>query len=303
MLNVSWALLSLLLMAAPANALPGNGGNNDNQPSKQAAQAQTPSQPCVCGVQIHGDGSPQKQATRKDSEQWDDWVKAFGPASWSNWALFAAAFWAGWMAIRTLRAIERQTSATEDAAKVAKANMDALISKERARIRVEPPRNDLSFLVPGHSRRVKSEFAPYVEEQAIEISVFNRGETTARDVSASFSISIEPTSIEVERRIRDTVKVSIGDLAANSEPFKYKFALHGGIQQEDLEAIHDQRYVLRVFGEITYADAFNPPKGLTTAFSFEWKSDAEWYASRSVRAESDNSSGWNRVPANANYTT
>ena len=41
-------------------------------------------------------------------DHWNDWIKAFGPASWSNWALAVLAGWAGVMALKSLRAINRQ---------------------------------------------------------------------------------------------------------------------------------------------------------------------------------------------------
>jgi hypothetical protein len=158
-------------------------------------------------------------------------------------------------------------------------------------------------LVPGYRRKVKGEFVPFTEDHTIEVFVFNRGGTTARDVKASFGISISSISIEGGNPIRDTEKVFIGDLAASSEPSKHKITLYGGIQQEDLEAIHQQQSALRVFGEITYTDAFESHKVRTTEFSFEWKSDTEWYANRSIRAVSDNSSGWYVYPPDANITT
>jgi hypothetical protein len=232
------------------------------------------------------------------------------PWGWKEWwiwganlTLVAVGIGGIVVAVCTLKKIERQTKATEDATKIAKENMAALISKERARVRVEPPVNDLSFLVPGYRRKIKGELVPFTEEHTIEVSVFNRGGTAAHDVRASFGICIYPVSIEGENPIQNTDQVFIGDLVAGSDSSKHKIALYGGIQQEDLEAIHGQRSVLRVFGEVTYTDAFESQKLRTTTFSFEWKSDAEWHENRSIRDVSADSSGWYVYPPDANEAT
>jgi hypothetical protein len=88
-----------------------------------------------------------------------------------------------------------------------------------------------------------------------------------------------------------------------SEPFTYPIALYGGIKQEHLDAIHGEQASLRVFGEITYTDAFEAQKTRTTSFSFEWKSDAEWHASSSVKKVSADASGWWTYPSSENSST
>lgn len=46
---------------------------------------------------------------------WPHWEEAFWPASWSNWALAALALWAGCLALKTMRAIQKQAKAQMDA--------------------------------------------------------------------------------------------------------------------------------------------------------------------------------------------
>jgi hypothetical protein len=41
-------------------------------------------------------------------DSFEHWKDAFVPSTWSNWALFAAAIWAGRMALNTLMAIRKQ---------------------------------------------------------------------------------------------------------------------------------------------------------------------------------------------------
>lgn len=296
-------ILSLLFIAAPANTLPRDRGEKRKPSQKHADQSQATKEPSIFSVQINGNGKPQKQAAQDDSHNWHDWIKAFGPASWSNWALFGGAVWAGLMALRTLKAIETQTRATQDAALVAKQNMVSMIEKERARVRVEKPLKTLDFLRPGYVRKEKPESARFRgEPHTIELSVFNRGYTAARDAKMCFTFSIiRPGG---QHPIRETEVVEPRDLFENSlEPFRHKVSLFGGIPQDDLEAIHKAESILQISGRITYTDAFEAAKERVTAFSFMWKPDIQWHEQRGVRAVSEDCSDWYEWPAEENYTT
>jgi len=66
------------------------------------------------------------------SRDWADWVL------WVFNGLFIAGGILGiWLAYGTLKAVERQTQATEEAANAARKSVDIIISKERARIQIE----------------------------------------------------------------------------------------------------------------------------------------------------------------------
>lgn len=90
--------------------------------------------------------------------------------NWADWVLFIfnGLFIAGGLlgirlAYGTLKAVERQTKATEDAANAAKKSVDIIVSKERARIQIEMkgapvicgpddaiPINELKYIVRCH---------------------------------------------------------------------------------------------------------------------------------------------------------
>jgi hypothetical protein len=224
-------------------------------------------------------------------------------AFWANIALVVVGIGGIFVAVCTLKKIERQTQASENATKVAQENMAAVINKERARIRVEAPPKYLEFLQPGYLRDTLEHKIYGGDSQVVELKIFNRGGTTARDVKASFSLSISPVSIEEDWNVQETFKESMGDLAPSDLPLKYSISLYGGINQEHLEAIHSQHAILRVFGEITYTDAFEAQKTRTTSFSFEWKSDYEWHVSSSVKKVSADASCWWEYPTSENYCT
>jgi hypothetical protein len=312
-------LLTIAQAPVPATGkTPYDSGGNSQTQNSNAHGSEQPRLPTVAPSTEQGNGPTPKDTSSEHTSN-DDQASinitnptpvpvAWGWKEWTAWGANLTLVLVGMggivVAVCTLRKIERQTKAAEDATKVAKENMAALINKERARLRVNLPRNDLDFLKPGYTPKEKPELAPYRgETHPIEISVFNRGATTARDVKGSFSIEIYPVSIEDSPGPKETLKVDIGDLAPSTEPFKQSVALYGGIHQKDLDAIHKQRAVLRVSGEITYTDAFEAQKTRSTEFSFEWKSDAEWHESRSIRAVSADSSDWYAYPPDANKTT
>jgi hypothetical protein len=51
---------------------------------------------------------------REPQKKWDDWFAAFGPTTWSNWALAVLAFAAGLVGWFTLRAVRRQAETSSD---------------------------------------------------------------------------------------------------------------------------------------------------------------------------------------------
>ncbi len=181
-----------LLLTSIQNPVLRNGGNQQKETHNQIADGQTSNQRCICVVKVNGDSSQQKTISEDDPHNWHNWIKAFGPASWSNWALFIAAIWAGCLALKTLHGIrtqadvmksqtailEKSVAAAESAALAAQQNIDITIMKERARVRVEIGDLEIRLIDGGWIG-------------SVELKVFNIGATKAfiSDTSAGFVLT------------------------------------------------------------------------------------------------------------------
>jgi hypothetical protein len=116
---------------------------------------------CSSTVVVQQSSPPQRQAPQQQPQpwyhNWHRWIVWFWPPIWSNWALVAAAVWAGCIALGTLQKIEEQTEATKgateatrDAAKAALLNAQATINADRAWVMV-----DIEWQVGSHIFRTE----------------------------------------------------------------------------------------------------------------------------------------------------
>lgn len=121
-----------------------------------------PSEPFVIGEQHFG-AAEEKNRPQQQPTYWEKWLE---PAAISNLALFIAAIWAGFTALRTLRVIREQTREAARAAGAAEKSADFLVNSERAWLtaRVENP----------------DEQPPNSQIVWIEVPITNSGKTPGR---------------------------------------------------------------------------------------------------------------------------
>lgn len=94
------------------------------------------------------------------------WRKGFDPSTWSNWALVAVGAVGTWFALRTLRAIERQTISVQRQTRSIKRQTVAITEGQRPQIAIDPSGNPFQDLFDRTPR--------------IALEIHNRGVTPAR---------------------------------------------------------------------------------------------------------------------------
>jgi hypothetical protein len=145
-------------------------------------------------VSVVGQPSPEAEESRPDNKAKNTWEKGFAPESWPNWVLAFVGIGGIFVAVKTLRKIERQTKATEDAAVAANRNIEIIVSKERARIRIESA--DLDF-EQGHGKIIFTVIAYGGTEGFIVESYMNTSITRSADEGRDLDVGVSASLPEV----------------------------------------------------------------------------------------------------------
>jgi hypothetical protein len=221
----------------------------------------------------------------QEQAQW--WQKAFEPPTWSNWALVGAAVWAGVMALKTLRAIEkqadlmksqademrRQTAVAEKAAHAAtvsagaaNASINTLREIERAWIIEEvrfPERIPPQFELQGRFICVGCVFKNIGRQPAI-----------IKNVQTSFHTAAGPLpdkpAYSIATFIPDPLIGANGKLLAQNDTFVCSTPLReGSLDDDELKKLSMGGLDLYYYGIVRYETA-----GLSkfTQFCYKWHS-------------------------------
>jgi hypothetical protein len=176
-----------------------------------------------------------------------DLKEAFGPASWSNWALFGAAVFAGCVALQTLKKIKTQADLMGSQVDLMRQQNEMILSKERGRINVElenfsPKQHDfLGFLV--------------------QASVSNRGPTDVTVNASEFWAVIDDPKKPTEQQLSPQPTGLPRLIGANSTPLSIMAPLmrNDSLQAGD-EGISDVlsgEKMVYCRGRIIYTDIFD----------------------------------------------
>lgn len=301
-------VLAISLLAV--SLAPRNQQNKADQ-AKQGEQPAPVTAPLMVPEQVDSPSLKPKPAEEKQrdnpiivsvvSSPKKDW---YDKASvWINGSLVLIGIGGIVVAVGTLKKIERQTKATEEAARVAKSNMTALIGKERARVRVDKPSKSLDFLRPDYVRPEKGPLSPFESGiHDIPIPVFNIGGAIAHDFKMLVTINVTAVQDAIGTQATEEI-ATIPHLLPSKDPYTPVASFYGGFTKAQIDAIHAGECILYVSGKVTYTDAFYTDKKRETGFSFMWRPDYEWYKSPATRSISDDYSDWLPYPPSANYTT
>jgi hypothetical protein len=109
------------------------------KPEKGSVQTAEPTATSPATPPATGQTSQQESSGTRGSAspKASKWREAFAPPTWSNWALIVVGFGGIVVAVWTLRRIERQTKAAEQAAQVARSNVDAFLVDNRPWLLIE----------------------------------------------------------------------------------------------------------------------------------------------------------------------
>src|SRR5579864_1302948 len=112
-LIASALLLSAVSAALAVNPNPNPSPTSRNEQQRQAQEQSTGSKRPMDKPPLPVAGATannQTNTSNNEAREWPDW---FWPPQWSNWALVIVAAWAAYVAIRTLKAMERQVEVQE----------------------------------------------------------------------------------------------------------------------------------------------------------------------------------------------
>ncbi len=229
--------------------IPRDRGQSYQNPESAEEQPRS-AQPLTPTIQV--DKAP--PIKKKDSgRQPYQWHELYAPANIPNWFLAVLAGWAGLMALKTLRTIERQTTATEDAAKAALLSAQAVINAERAWMIV-----------------TVEEFKPkeIVGELCFLIGAINRGKTPSKVLNQCHSILFvdSPDNLSWPAHYEQQTASRMGDFIVASDSFPIGKTVRPRSLRLDAEKEGKlkptDRWVI-IYGQIVYEDVFASGEDLT----------------------------------------
>lgn len=203
------------------------------------------------------------------------WREAFGPGTWSSWALFGAAVWASCLALRTLGAIKEQ------AHEMSRQNRN-MVKKERARLSIEVSWG--GFIRPEQWEQLgemKISFA---------ISICNHGPTKAFNVCAwglaLLASTNEPPPME------SATAFYLEDVIEGGKNISVD--IPSEIRVKHTSSIRAEKVFIHCFGFVTYTDVFDAQH--KTPFRYLYKN-----LDREVEGRVEDDSGWTKLgPASEN---
>jgi len=255
------AIFGLLLSCASGawSQIPRNGSQQQQPTQTKDGESQPMTQPCVCTVKV--ENAPTKQAS--ESEQKPShypWRELAAPANIPNWLLVAVGVFAGWLALRTLKAIKRQADLMERQDRTAR-------EKQRARLSVVFPPD------PPETLSVHLDNAELMEPS---VEVVKDGESNAYDVEASGYVTITRSSKDIlPPRAGAPLQIpSVIRDAPPDKPVRVCLAPSGfgtlvGIPVEDMRRVRHGEAFLHIVGKVSYRDVFGDPH--ETAFHYVWQ--------------------------------
>jgi hypothetical protein len=172
-------------------------------------------------------GSQEQNGTKRHSESY--LYRLFAPENLPNIGLFLAGVIGIWVAIRTLRAIERQTGVLADS--------------QRPRIVASAHGNPLQTLADEHARRV-------------ELEIINKGPMAATNYTYESWIEVLPDTSGDFTPAADHFKKDVVSVLYPDTPQAINIPLRGGISPEDYQEVRRLRKHVCVRLYVEYADPF-----------------------------------------------
>ena len=285
---VGFLLLSLHLALASAEVA-GKRGKQSQSISDKDHEAHSSS---ARGFSLNIELINQEQKPKADVKKSYQWIELFSPANIPNWVLAVIAAWAGFMALKTLKAINRQADlmgnqATEMSlqrktmqdtlgeiktqAELMKRQADALDrqnkairDRERARIAVIFPPHDPDFA--GQERWMTFDEPELM--MPITLLVHNEGSTKAFGVRAEVAFQFQEKDT-IFKATEPYLSVSVPDVIRDesvNDPIR--MTIETLITGREVDALEEAKMDFYVFGEITYEDVFGFRR--KTPFRFLW---------------------------------
>ena len=252
-------------------------GSQQNQPAQSKQDNANPIQPPSTAIEVQT--SSAKHASEPDKEPSKyPWRKLYGPANIPTWFLVGVGFWAGLMALRTLKSINRQALLMEgqlkemqagsavakesaDAARVtAKATAIAAVAAEtsaKAAMGVAVPTlavYKFSFVVPEGWDREQFYRKPQVR---LELKNYGQSPAFLKEFSVSFSWGTGRSdsggySFEPERVVDAGATFTFGPLELE--------ILNGPSTKDEIWSLVAGSQILVFTGWVTYKDVFGSPR-------------------------------------------
>lgn len=144
------ALLVLFLVCGARSQVLQDGSEQTQPAQGKGGETPAPAPPCICNVRM--EDAPQKRASGSQEEPSQyPWRELLAPTNIPSWFLVGVGFWAGLMALRSLRRIGRQADlmnrqnvvalaaakAAQENAKTAADQIRMMKDKERGRLRLD----------------------------------------------------------------------------------------------------------------------------------------------------------------------
>ena len=107
---LAWAVLFTVACFAAWPQVPRDRGQQQEPTQSKDGKAQSSKQPCVCNVQVQETAPKEEHSPQPKSYQWRE---LYSPTNVPSWVLALVAAWAGYLALKTLRAIKRQADIQE----------------------------------------------------------------------------------------------------------------------------------------------------------------------------------------------
>jgi hypothetical protein len=185
-------LLGLALIQPNQEGQAAQSAENRQQKSPPKTQSSQPTEPTV--------PPPDSQKVRNDNQPLPEkkanyWKEAFGPATWSNWILAIVGIGAVIAAFCTLGIIERQTKATEDAAKAAQDSTDIMRLQAQSAALDIRRLNRAYLTVDSWTAKNIPAYAGNPWRVAISFSIYNPSRTAARIERLDYKVGTQAESL------------------------------------------------------------------------------------------------------------
>jgi hypothetical protein len=167
------------------------------------------------------------------------------------------------VALGTLGIIYKQTKASEKAASAAIRNIEIIIDKERARIKVVPE----TLHLPGGPPRPPAEDVPNYPAVSFRVTV--RGVTDAINIKAHAQAKI--TDSRTLDRAGLGIIISLPDTLSSNVSLLESTPLLNRWESKDILDVHSGKQLVHFWGRITYNDIFSGTSEHETTFQYIWE--------------------------------
>jgi len=218
-----------------------------------------------------------KQADITEQQAADARKSATSAESISNETLKAIKRQGDWMRLSakaqklSAKAAITGAKAALESAHTASTSINAMINKERARLRIIRLPLEDKPLHPGYKRKMTTlmgvDTPPVcLETDRFGIAIHNDGETSGYNVSAISTVEVIAEFGKV--LLHQSISTYVGVLGSNKRSGDIIIPLFGGIDQEVLDEIHNAKANLSFYGVVKYDDAFE--KERVSEFNYIW---------------------------------